>query len=144
MKYSKVKLRIQIWITATALSLSPLLAQDPPQAKFKNETRRLDNSLVGPSILSVLPARAAAVAPDSQDKPGGNGNSSGNSTKTTSPGKTHGALIGILTVAGGVVAAWLALSGKERIQSNPPAASPVGRVGTTVTPGTPTINPPSN
>ena len=153
MQDSGVKLRIQVssfvlrWILVAALTLSPLMAQDPPPAKLRiimpegrraagNTLQRVDNSLVGTAILSALPSRGAAAAFP-------------NGTQTTSPGRTFSPMFGVLIVAGAAVAAFLALSGKERKQSITPVVPvvpvvPVGPIVTVVTPGTPTINPPSN
>jgi hypothetical protein len=119
-----MKLRIQVWILVMALSLSPLIAQNPSQQKLNH-----DNSLIGISIRSLVPPTAEGVS-----------NVQGSGTKPTSPGRSYGTLIGILILAGGVVAASLAFTGKE----NKPPIVPVVRPGTVVTPGTPSINPPTN
>ena len=149
MQDSRVKLRrVQVssfvlrWILAVALTFSALMAQVPPASKLKiivperdgagNALQRIDNSIVGPSILLALPSKGAVSAFPNRAQ-----------TTARPPGRTYGTTIGVLVVAGAAVAGFLAFSGKGGKRSIT-AIPPAGPVGTIITAGTPTVNPPPN
>src|SRR5437763_1583722 len=134
MKYLKLRLWIQVLVVATAISVSPLVAQDILHPIVDNKTQEgFGNSQVGSAILSVLTKTAAPVnaAFPSDGR---------NAEKTTSPGKTYGTLIAIVAVAGGIVAASLLLAGG----GSKPATSSTAPVNTSVSAGSPVITPPAS
>jgi hypothetical protein len=137
MKYLKLRLWIQVLVVATAISVSPLVAQDISHPIADNKTQQdFGNSQVGSVILSVLPKKAvpvnAAFPTDGK-----------NAEKTTSPGKTYGPLIAIVAVAGGIVAASLLLVGGGS-KPGTSSTSSTAPVNTSVTAGSPVITPPAS
>ena len=127
------------WILITALTVSPLLAEEQPAPKLRlielergmasnNTVQPIDNSVVGTAILMSLPSRAAAAA-FPEIKP---------------PGKTKSTVVALLLLGGIATGVLLALSGGGD-KKPAPLASPVaaGPAGTVITAGTPRVTTPN-
>lgn len=138
------------WILIAALTLSPLMAQDPPASQARvvelegnganGASEHVDTSVVGTAILSALPSKEAAAA--AAALPGGAG---ANGSETKAPGKTKSTIIAALIVSGAVVGILLALSGRGGNKSTGTAA-PVGPTPTDATilaAGTPRVDTPN-
>jgi hypothetical protein len=119
------------WVLVTALTLSPVMAQnaETPKVRFaepEGQRASLDTSIVGSSILLALPSRAPAPAvPEVKE-----------------PGKTKSTIVALLLISGAVAAILLLLPGGGGDKPAPPPAA-VTPTGTVLVSGTPNVSTPN-
>src|SRR5262245_11507806 len=121
------------WLLVTTLTISPLMAQSPsaPNLKINTNGRRLDNSLLGTSILTSLPSRSEAAAMPALPRAG------------EAPGKNKSIIIGLLILAGAATAVILLWpNGHDKPEPVPPVPVTPAPTGTILTAGTPTVSTP--